>query len=208
MMGRYSLTFLSCILVLLVVSSVNASIVSWNCADDGDGVISMNSKVWADNGNSDYQLNMSCTQNHGGAPGHIAGDFTTDTYLDPKVLIMESVTNDTTFAWTDYHITIGMPQQFSFVAGYFTGPAGWSITPSGPVYPGTIPNEGGTGWVGTIDFVNVSGAPIAIGADGDFGFKISFNGTVQYCTQQIPTPEPTTILLLGLGAMSVVRRRR
>jgi hypothetical protein len=203
MMGRYSLAFLVSILLLLVVSSVNASIVGWNCDDDGDGAIVMDTPSWAEVGD-EYELSMSGVQYW--FPAHVEGDFTTDTQLDPIVRIIEDVQNDTTFEWTDYHITIGMSQTFSFVSSGLLAPAGWTAVVS-PVVAGTIPN-GGSGYVGTIDYYQSAGDAIAIGDTGTFGFKVSFLGSIAYCTEQIPTPEPTTILLLGLGAMSVLRRRR
>jgi hypothetical protein len=203
MMGRYSLAFLSSILVLFAVSSVNASIVAWNCDDDGDGAIVMGTPSWAEVG-SEYELRMGGNQYT--YPAHVQGDFTTDTPLDPTVRIIEDVQNDTTFAWTDYHITMGMSHTFSFVESGLMMPDGW-YAEVGTVAAGTMPN-GGSGFIGTIDYYRGAGDAIAIGDIGTFGFKVSFLGSIAFCTEQIPTPEPTTILLLGLGAMSVLRRRR
>ena len=132
----------------------------------------------------------------------------TDTPLDPTVRIIEDITNETTFAWTDYHITIGMSQSFSFVSSGLLAPAGWTATVTA-VSPGLMPNGGPMGYVGTVDyFKGPTGYAIDIGDTGTFGFKVSFLGSIAFSTEQIPTPEPTTILLLGLGAMSVIRRRR
>jgi hypothetical protein len=204
-MGRRFITILFSILFLLVATTVNASIVSWNCDDDGDGAIVMGAPTWVDNGGGDYTLSMSGAQYW--APGHVAGSFTTDTPGDPTVRIIEDVQNDTGFAWSDYHIAIGMTQTFSFVSSGLLAPIGWTAVVTAPSYPQTMPN-GGTGWVGMIDYYQSAGSVVAIGDVGTFGFKVSFDGSIQYCTQQYPTPEPTTILLLGLGAMSVIRRRR
>ena len=85
-------------------------------------------------------------------------------------------------------------------------PDGWTAEVSA-VTAGTIPN-GGSGYIGTIDYYQSAGDAIAINDIGTFGFKVSFLGSTSFCTEQIPTPEPTTIILLGLGAMSVIRRRR
>jgi hypothetical protein len=204
MMKRYSRAFLISLILLLAVPCVNASIVGWNCADDGDGAIVMGPATLTDNGDHDYDLSMS--GEHYWFPAHVAGDFTTDTELDPSVRIIEGVENDTTFDWTDYHITIGMSHTFSFVTSGLMMPDGWTAEVSA-VSAGTMPN-GGSGYIGTIDYVNDTGDPIVIGDEGDFGFKISFSGSISYCTEQIPTPEPATIALLGLGALAVMRKRR
>jgi hypothetical protein len=205
MMGRRFITILCSVLFLFAATTVNASIVDWNCADDGDGAIVMGTPTWTEVG-EEYQLSMSGAQHW--LPGHIAGDFTTDTPLDPTVRIIEDISNDTTFAWTDYHITIGMSQSFSFVSSGLLSPAGWTATVTA-VSPGLMPNGGPMGYVGTVNYLKgPTGYAIDIGDTGTFGFKVSFLGSIAYCTQQIPTPEPTTILLLGLGAMSVIRRRR
>jgi hypothetical protein len=161
---------------------------------------------------SEWQLSMSGVQ-HGQymSPAHVAGAFTTDTEQDPIVRIIEAVTNDTDFAWTDYHITIGMTKAFSFVDSGLMMPDGWTAV-TGTVLPGQpLPGDisPGMGWVGTINYYKgPTGLAVDIGNDGTFGLKVSFLGSTSFYTEQVPTPEPTTILLLGLGAMSVIRRRR
>ncbi|MGA2915521.1 MAG: PEP-CTERM sorting domain-containing protein [Sedimentisphaerales bacterium] len=188
-------------ILLVPLSVVNADIIGWSCADDGDHAIVMGTPTWTE-GSDDYTLTMDCTQNW--SPGHLLGDFTTDTELDPKVLIDETVENDTTFAWTDYHITIGMTKTFSFLS--VIAPEDWTYDTT-PVVAGTIPNGGGPGWVGTVNYYVGTGSPIAIGDDGEFGLKVSFTGSVAFATQQVPTPEPATLALLSIGAL-VLRRRK
>ena len=94
------------VLIFLVTTPfVNAGIIGWNCADDGDGGIVMGSPTWGETG-GEYTLSMGGIQYW--YPAHVAGDFTTDTELDPKVWVIEEVENQTNFVWTDYHIDIGM----------------------------------------------------------------------------------------------------
>jgi len=206
-MRRFS-AFLCCfILLFLATPCVNASITGWSCSDDGDGAIVMHPTGWADNGNHDYSYSMSCAQYW--YPGHLLGDFTTDTQEDPTVRIIEDVSNDTTFDWTDYHITIGMTQNFSFVTSGLLTPANWNASVTA-VTAGILPNTNNVaGYVGTINYVmGTGGSPVVIGDDGTFGFKVSFSGTTDFTTEQIPTPEPTTIALLGLGGLALIKRRR
>jgi len=206
-MGRCSGAILCVLLLLLATTTVNASIINWNCADDGDGGIVMGPATLTPVG-GEYDLTMSGVQHF--LPAHMAGDFTTDSALDPTVRILQGVENDTTFAWTDYHIAIGMNNSsLSILSTGIVAPSGWTWSIVAPV-AGQMPNGAGPGYVGMINYYIGTGAPVAIGDEGTFGFKISFSGSTSFSfsTEQIPTPEPTTILLLGLGAISVIRRRR
>jgi hypothetical protein len=170
----------------------------------------MGTPTWTDNGD-DYTISMICTQNglHGSPelPGHIAGEFIADSDLDPTVLIAQTVGNHTDFAWTDYHITIGMNKTFSILTTGVITPANWIYNVSA-VTPGIIPNGGGSGYVGTIDYYIGTGNQIDIGQSGDFGFKVSFLGSVNFTTELIPTPEPATITLISIGALALLRKKK
>jgi hypothetical protein len=205
MMRRVQFFVLAFLLLLFGANSlVNASITGWNCAPDGDGAITMSyTNLTSDNG--EYLLDMDGAQHW--YPAHLAGDFTTDTELDPTVRIIEDVLNDTTFDWTDYHITIGMSHTFSFVSSGLLAPAGWTAVVT-PVTTGLMPNGGPMGYVGTVNYYQSAGDAIVIGDTGTFGFKVSFLGSTVFSTEQIPTPEPTTIGLLGLGAVALLRKRK
>ncbi|OHB59252.1 MAG: hypothetical protein A2173_09870 [Planctomycetes bacterium RBG_13_44_8b] len=193
---------------LLSVSVVSADIVDWNCDDDGDGAIVMDTPAWNyDSGSGEYTLSMAGTQYW--APAHVEGDFTTDTEEDPTVWIIETVDNQTTFDWTGYQILIGMTKNFT-ISTSVIAPDDWVFEIIQPSVLGggqEIPN-GGTGWLGTIDYSVGTGSPIEIGQSGDFGFKISFLGSVEFCTEQTPIPEPATLALLGIGVLASMRRRR
>ena len=208
-MGRY-ISAILCVLLLFAVSTVNASITDWSCAPDGDGAITM-SYANLTFGNGEYLLDMDGVQS--AYPAHLAGDFTTSDLLDPTVRITEGIDNDTTFDWTDYHITIGMNNN-TFAISSISGlvmPIGWFAVVTAPV-AGNMPNNGGPGYVGKIDYYIGTGSAVAIGNSADFGFKISFSGNTVFSTEQIPSPipspEPATLILLGLGAVSVIRRKR
>ena len=187
---------LTAILAILPSNAfVNAVIIDWNC--DGDGAIVMGSQDWTED--AEYTLTMSCAQYE--SPGHIQGNFTTDTELDPTVWFAETVENDTTFDWTDYHITITMNKTFTIGSSVIT-PDDWTYQ----ITQATYDSISGL-WIGSIDYHVGAGSAVVIGDSGDFGFKVSFLGSVEFCTEQIPTPEPATIGLLTLGALALRRRK-
>ncbi len=185
------------IVLLLLTPLASASIIGWNCADDGDGALVMQA-AWDGSG-----LSMSGTQYWG--PGHVLGDFTTDTELDPTVWIVETVNNQTGFAWTDYHISMTMNKPFDIVGVVAPADWSWAITP---------PSPSGPGYLGTVDYY--AGTNIPIGGSGTFGLVVSFLGSVQFSLEQNPTGETATIpapgaLLLGgvgLGCLRWMRRRK
>jgi hypothetical protein len=99
-----------------------------------------------------------------------------------------------------------MTKSFS-ISTSVIAPDDWTYEITQPVSGMPLPNNNGTGWVGTIDYYIGTGLPIGIGQSGDFGFKISFVGSVAFCTEQIPTPEPATMTLFALGAIALIRKR-
>jgi hypothetical protein len=208
MMRRFSAFLCSFILLFLVTPCVNATITGWTCAPDGDGAITMSyTTLTTESGG--YLLDMDGAQHS--FPAHLAGNFTTDTLQDPTVRILEGVDNDTSVDWTDYHITIGMNNS-TFAISSTSGlvmPTGWYAVVTAPA-PGSMPNGGGPGYVGSIDYYMGTGSVVTIGNSADFGFKISFLGSTVFSTEQIPTfvPEPTTMALLGLGGLALIKRRR
>jgi hypothetical protein len=184
-------------------STANAGL-TVTCDDDGDGVIQMGSYSVTngdyENGIPVYDLSIACVQTVGDY-GHLLGDFTVDG--DPIVWILEEVDNQTDFAWTDYHIAIGMSQIFSITD--YQAPTGWTAVITAPIAGQLLPN-GSTGYLGFVDFYG--GPAIQIGEVGNFGVKTQFDGSVNFCTEQWPTPEPTTLAMLGLGALSLLRRKK
>jgi hypothetical protein len=194
--------------ILALGSTASAGITNHICDDDGDGAIVMNTETLTDLGLEEgiklYSLDVVAAQHDVGA--NMAGDFTV--VGDPKVSILQSVENDTTFAWKDYHLVLGMTQPFTVLST--TSPDGWVTPTVSAVTTGTVghgPSQV-TGWKVTVDYIwGGTGTEIAIGDDGLFGIKVQFDGSVAFCTEQTPTPEPGTLALIGMGALALVRRR-
>ena len=207
---RWGLLFVA---FLAITSTVNADIIDWNCGSDGDGGIDMSSAAWADlapeGGIPAYELRMDTIQNESLA--HMEGDFITDTELDPIVWLIEDVDNNTGFTWTGYQFYVYMTKSFSINA--VMAPEDWSYQITAPIAGQVFPHQEGeinpvTGWMGLISFTaDNPAAAILDGGMGSFGAKLAFIGTVQFCTEQIPTPEPATLGILGLGALGLLRRK-
>jgi hypothetical protein len=207
---------LTAIAVLAVASFANATITQIICHDDGDqGIVMAPVNILNPNPVEYetvegvqvpvYNLNMSGVQND--APAHMKGDFITSASGDPIVWIMEDVDNQTGFTWTGYQFYVYMDKTFSITG--VTAPLGWTYTVSQPVDGQTLPHGWGTGWRGLVSYTAGTGYEIANGntTAGTFGVKVKFDGTVAFCTEQIPTPEPATMAILGLGGMALLRRR-
>jgi hypothetical protein len=134
------------------------------------------------------------------ATGTISGDILTDTELDPSLTLLHSIENDTGFTWTDYHLKITLNKTFSL--SNVTVDNGWT-------YLTTAPTQTGSDWIGYVDYY--SGTPIANGGVLNFGYTMSFVGSVSFSEELTPTsvPEPGTLALLACGLMGllVIQRR-
>jgi hypothetical protein len=192
----------------------NADIVGFQAMDDGDGALVCASTF-------DYgTYTLSITGNQYWSPGHVGVEslnpldplvayFQTDTELDPTVTMRNTIDNDTGSSWTGYHVNVYMDKPFDLLNPVLvwypsTSESGWSgsITVTPAVQIGFSPDV----WQAQLDYVG--GTPIPDGGVLDFSYKMSFVGTVHYCQEMIPIPEPGTfaLVLCGLAGLVVVRR--
>lgn len=183
-------------------------------ADDGDGVVTCRyeDNIWDGENHADQTLTVVGSHNIF-STGHI-GDLSRDnvayfkalTEDDPTVTLRTAMDNDTGFSWTGYLVNIYMNKTFTIsnvnVYDPATSEPGWTGAAVGPV---TQLNA--TQWMGQVVFS--AGTPIPNGGVLDFGYKLSFAGSAQFCQEMIPIPEPSSIALgiIGLVGLLVVRRK-
>ena len=211
---KFSTVAFLCV-ALAWAGTAKATILTWNCANDGDGAINCAQTGWAWNSVAhEWDLDIAGDQVWG--PGHMLMNFTTDGPSDPTIKAANFVTNDTApyFTWTGYLVnltvytdtaaTASIPSAAvtspgDWLPAIVTQPTGGPITPT--VLDGKTYNYEYTGAV-----VFAGGTPIGLGDELDFNYKFTFSGAINYYAvqQMTPTPEPSMFVLLGIGAIGLL----
>jgi hypothetical protein len=121
------------------------------------------------------------------------GTLTMSAESRSKFTLTSVVTNETSFVWTGYLLSLNPAE-----AALFVDHSASSTKFNTVLYPDKwhiqfkAPNEVAIGQVVALQF------DILIPDDGSFTFTLT----------QTPIPEPATFALLGLGALACLRRRR
>ena len=119
--------------------------------------------------------------------------FTGTTDSDPMIHISKTITNDNAVAWTSYELSLDTLGNAVF---------DYTVTPTSDWY--TV--------VDTSDTLNLTfSAPVAVPVGEtvtlDFDINIPTTGPFVFTLTQQAIPEPTTICLLGLGGLALLRKR-
>ena len=120
--------------------------------------------------------------------------FTGTTDSDPMIHISKEITNDNAVAWTSYELSLDESGDAVF---------DYTVTPTSNWY--TV--------VDTSDTMNLTfSAPVAVPVGEtvtlDFDINIPTTEWFGFTLTQRAIPEPTTICLLGLGGLALLRKRR
>jgi hypothetical protein len=183
--------------VLFAAAIASADIVDIDMANDGDGAINcVAAPVFAGDTGT-----VTVTGDQFWAPGHMVGTITSDTALDPTLIMHNLIDNDTSFAWTSYQVNIKMSTMFSISNDVAYDPSDWASSITQPTLVGSE-------YIGTVLFS--AGTPVAAGDSFEFGYRVSFDGATsyQFCQEMVPVPEPATMSLLALSGLAVLRRKR
>jgi hypothetical protein len=146
--------------------------------------------------NAAQTVSWSGSQNSGS--GDMSVLLNASSTTDPTLTIGNSINNTSSFAWTEYIVSVAMNQLFTISSANVTLPAGWTANITAPTGPDLNGN-----FNGVIDYVG--GAPVAVNGTLDFGYVISFTGSLSYnLTESVQAvPEPGTFSFLAAGGLLV-----
>jgi hypothetical protein len=177
---------------VLISTFAQACITDYECVFPNDNNIHEWTFVLSDNGTpktSDdfYLLTLTETINVSGPDGVVFSGITDD---DPVIHYTKTVTNNTDFDWTGYELILSG-----------TGVSFVNLPFSSVFTTAVIPDP--------MKIVFSSGL-VLIGDEVVFDFDVLVPdcGSFQICLEQIAIPEPATLLLLGLGGVVLLRKRR
>jgi hypothetical protein len=144
-------------------------------------------------------------------PGSDHGTFYADSLDDPRSTRLYFIGNDTTGAWSDYHVNVYLDRSFSISNAFTTLPANWSVVITAPVLNPTPVYFGAGEYVGHITY-NAGTLVPNDGSELDFQYDIGFAGSLTYrfADELSPSfvPEPATLSLAALGGLLLVIKRR
>ena len=183
----------------LLSSFCRAGIIGVTLDDDGDGAFVCD--LYNYNGPAVEELSVHMAGDQYGEVGHIIGNITTDSAIDPTLAIANSIDNDTGFAWTAYNVNVYMSSDFDIENEFVSTPNDWTVSVIQPTYDGSD-------YMGQIQYL--SGTPVAVGETFDFGYDIVFSGYTDFsfCQEMVAIPEPASLGLIALMFGGLYFRRR
>ena len=125
--------------------------------------------------------------------------------IDPDVSIIKTVNNETDFDWTDFHIEL-TPNEGE--GDLFIYPESVSSDRFSDIE--IMNNDDGSAVMWFFTDFDAGDTPVLFGemATFEYTFNIPGDPDFGYRTIQIPTPEPTSLLLVLAGAALTLRRSR
>jgi hypothetical protein len=186
-----------------VGSTARADITSQTFWDPQGDQVSTSESNWQDISGPDYSVDLSGSQTGGGV---VDGTFDTNSPTDPSLFIMNSLTNDSSFAWTGYQVGVVLSNPFTLSSIAATTPADWTYS-AGP----EILNPSGP-YAGQYEELLTFSGPDTVPIGGTFAwqYNLSFSGSESFAFTQVlsPVPEPASFGILAVGGFAMLGRRR
>ena len=176
------------IVVFIAAGPLQAGITQWNPRWDDDSCLDPDNSGWSyDPAGPSWTIweDYDAT-----APDSAVVGCGGEADSDPVLKIDKTITNGSTFVWTDYHIVIS-GEGVSLVSGSATSDTFGTIVEAGNV----------------VDYYAPASVPIGGSVNVAFDIEIPA-GTFDFTITQTPTPEPASLCLLAVGAAALLRRRR
>ena len=141
---------------------------------------------------------VNLTGNQYGNNGLVNGTVSADGVTDPILFRGDDIFNDTTNAWSDYHVVVSLATNFTLSTVTIYNPGDWTDVLQPEILVGGQYSQ-------ELDFY--MGTAIAPGDDLNFSYKLTFSGLTQYSVTETLTPsyvpEPGVMVLAMLGGLAL-----
>ena len=181
----------------------HASVTGVEVLDWAGGIYCSQPLLQSDASGQSAAMSGSQWLNSGSMEINIAANST----IDPILSIGNSINNTSSFAWSEYIVTLSMNQSFSINSANVTVPSDWTASITAPTGPDISGN-----YIGTIDYL--AGTPVAVNGTLNFNYVVQFTGSLSYTltenVQAVPEPGLNSLMAGGLlmGISLIVIRRR
>jgi len=201
-------------LALLLVSALSVGTVSADVTDMYIGIAPDQTSIYLADGSWDLEDDWDYYINEDGSadafvsehwismdPLALFGYIDTDE-TDPNIDITKNIDNDSGFTWTGFDISL------SWMGGSTVN----LITAASGDFPNPVTLDPGCTFGGAADTSPcvvhfTGGAGVPDGGSASFFFSFDILGDFNFTITQTPIPEPTTLCMLTLGGLALIRRR-